>query len=228
MSSGKMEVIFAKYRPEYFGIIGTTLIGIGCLVAALGFPGYSLLNHFISELGAIFESPLQLAFNIALIVGAPLIVIFILGTRMILTSRVAGVGRVVGLITGIGGTLVGVFPMDAFLVGHVISAMTFFVGGALTIGLLSVAILQQKEVALSKWMSFGGVIVAACFVAFIGTMLYSSQGMTLLMNFQQTMPVPRPIFWDIAFLEWLPLIGILAWLFFAAVIFLRRKNPPNK
>ena len=133
-----------------------------------------------------------------------------------------------GVITGIGGTLVGVFPMDTFLVGHVVSAMIFFVGGFFTITFLSVAILQQKEVILSKWLSLGGAIVAICFVAFLAGLFISPQGMTLLINFQHIMPATRPIFWDIAFLEWFPLIGILAWLFLAALTSLRYKNSTNR
>jgi hypothetical membrane protein len=221
----KLDPFFAKRRFEYFGIIGCAIIAITCIVTAIGFTGltdepYSMLNHFISELGMTNESQLAWVFNIGLLVGAPILGIFILGTRVVIPSRVGGIGRVVGIVTAVGGTLVGVFPAnlggEAGLMGHIISAMIFFVGGCVTVGIFSLAIVFQKERRASKWLSAVGAGVVLSFVIF----LIAGGGSTSLINIAELMTMmsqPREDFMLLAFLEWLPLLGILAWMFLTAL-----------
>lgn len=52
----------------YFGLAGAALVAACSLAAALAYAGpdgepYSLLNHFISELGEVGVSPLAWLFN---------------------------------------------------------------------------------------------------------------------------------------------------------------------
>jgi hypothetical membrane protein len=215
-----------KLRFEYLGIAGTALIAICCLITAIGFKGYldegySILNHFISELGMHTESPLAWVFNAGLLVGSPLILIFLLSSYQHLPSKLSWVARVLGIATGVGGFFVGVFPADVNLGAHTVSAMIFFFGGAVTVAIFSIDIFLQKEQKLGRWLCVAGAIVSACFVVFL-VVTFSGPRMTGMANLGASIASERPSpFWDLAFLEWLPLIGILAWIFLLAVEFLR-------
>jgi hypothetical membrane protein len=212
------------FHHDAFGISGCVIIGVCCLIAALGFTGYeyegySLLNHMISELGMASQSPLAWVFNVGLMAGTPLIIIFIASTRATLPSRLADIARVIGIVAGIGGFFVGVFPADGIILAHGISALIFFFGGASTVAFFSIAIAVQKEVRMGKWLCIVGVVVFTCFAAFLfdAFVLKSGPSFHDVGSFETFASLRPPIFWPSAFLEWLPLIGVLAWLTFAAV-----------
>ncbi len=214
----KLDAFFVKYRPEYFGIIGCLIIGVGCIIAAAGFAGYqgepySLLNHFISELGSS-ESATKWAFNYGLMVGAPAILIFLVGTRILLHSRIADLGRIMGIVTGIGGFLVGVFPGDVDPVAHAYSGQMFFFGGTAAVGILSIAIARQTKVVLDKWLAIIGLVVVASFSIYLGYIFTNSLAVVAETS---ALAESRPAIMPSAYLEWLPLIGVLAWLFLSAL-----------
>jgi len=207
------------------------MIGACCIISALGFTGfahegYSLLNHMISELGMKTESPLAWVFNMGLIIGSPLALLFIVQTRTVIPSRIGNIGRVIGIAAGIGGFFVGIFPADIDLPAHDIAAMTFFFGGAVTVIVFSVAIARQQNIRLGKWLCIFGIGVAACFTAFLIDAFFFSTGPNLndASSFSQLAPLRPPVFWADAFLEWLPLIGVLAWLLLAALDSLKRNR----
>lgn len=224
----KLDSFFAKYHYEYFGIIGVAIIAIASIVTAMGYTGlmgepYSILNHFISELGFVKSSRLAWVFNSGLIVGSPIIGIFLVGTRVTLPSRMGGLGRLVGIGTAVGGALVGVFPADVNIWGHIVAAMTFFVGGCVTVGILSIAILRQKEIRVSKWLSVLGAAVMLSFALFLAIGFRAPAGeesdFTQIMLMMAT---TRPEFMLAAFLEWIPLLGVLAWICLTALDSLKR------
>jgi hypothetical membrane protein len=163
----KIDAFLTKYKFEYFGIAGSVITAAGIIITALGFAGYSVLNHFISELGMQSESPWAVVFNIGLIAGGLLFLVFLLGTQTVLDSRLAKWSRVAGYITAIGTSFVGIFPADVFIWGHIVAAQMFFIGGLFTVLGFSVAILRQKEPKIGKWMSVAGAVVVVIFVVFV-------------------------------------------------------------
>jgi len=213
-----------KVPFEAIGIAGCAIIGVSCLITAIGFTGYahegySMLNHMISELGMPSESPLAWVFNIGLMAGSVLMMVFIWGTRVTLPSRAGSLARVLCIMSGIGGFLVGVFPADGNILAHGLSAMVFFFGGAVTVAIFSIAIARQQDVRVGKWLSIAGIGVAACFAAFLIDMFVFTPKFKLTdIDSLEMLATLRPAgFWSMAFLEWLPLIGVLAWLSLAAV-----------
>ncbi|MRS02563.1 hypothetical protein EG832_04965, partial [bacterium] len=75
----------------HFGWIGSLVILAGCLITALRYRGrsdekYSILNHFISELGEIGVSKLAMVFNIGMIIGGALFLPFIAGLGIVLDT----------------------------------------------------------------------------------------------------------------------------------------------
>ena len=160
-----------------------------------------------------------------LLIGTPAIVLFLVGTRTIIHSRLVTLGIILGIATGIGGFFVGIFPADVDLLGHSISAMTFFFGGAVTVFIFSLAIAKQKEIKLGKWLTIVGLADSACFVLFLVDVFGVGSGLSNVSSMSMGAALasyrPTPL-WAIPFLEWLPLIGMLAWLFLAAVDSLKR------
>jgi len=198
------------------------------LIAALGFTGYehegySFLNHQISELGMGSESPLAWVFNVGLLVSSPMLLVYILSTRAVLPSRIATIGRMIGIAADIGGFFVGIFPADVNPVAHNTSAIIFFIGGAVTVTILSVEIARQPEAKLGKWLCFIGFAVLACFAAYIVYVIaIPGPSLSTSTDFRALYALRPPVFWAVGFLEWLPLIGMLLWIFLAAIDTLRR------
>jgi hypothetical protein len=57
-----------------FGSVGAIITALGCLIAAIAYRGpedqlYSIMNYFISELGATNQSELAIAFNLGVFIG---------------------------------------------------------------------------------------------------------------------------------------------------------------
>ncbi len=220
-----------KLPFEAIGIAGCAIIGVGCLITAIGFTGYehegySMLNHMISELGMPSESPLAWVFNIGLMIGSIAIILFIWSTRVALPSRLGDLARLLGIASGIGGFFVVVFPADGIIAAHGFAAMTFFFGGAATVIIFSVAIARQHGARMGKWLCIVGIGVAACFSAFIIDMFVTSSGANFsdIDAIEALATIRPPVFWSMAFLEWLPLIGVLVWLVLAAIDSLVRNS----
>ena len=79
-----MIIKLLPHNYAYLRLAGATLVIFCSLVAALFYIGpdwepYSLLNHFISELGEVGVFPLAWLFNLGLIAGGLLLIPFSLG-----------------------------------------------------------------------------------------------------------------------------------------------------
>lgn len=199
-----------------FGIAGVAVTLAGFLVAAAGFQGlagegYSLLNHFVSELGVTSISQAGVAFNIGLIGGGACFLAFIWMARDVIRTRA---GVTLGIIAAVGCLLVGVFPAEpGLLLYHAVAAFTFFFGGMLAVLAFTIAIIKGKGVVLPKAFAIPGLVVVAIYVAFLVEVFGSmaAGGGSNLVSFEDFM-LDRPAFVASAFLEWLAVLGINAWL----------------
>lgn len=121
------------------GLVGVILGLIGVIVPSLVYRGtrgekYSFLNHYISELGETGVSRLAWLFNLALILSGICIVIAFVCLGLVLPGFWAKAGLVLGVITGVALSMVGVFPMNK-MEYHGKAAIAYFRGG-LTTGLV--------------------------------------------------------------------------------------------
>ncbi len=218
----KLDAFYTKCHYEYFGFAGVAILGICTYIAIVTFTGnrsepYSIFNHYVSELGTI-TPPMGWVFNLGLIIGVPAVLIFMEGTRSILKSRIAHTGRIFGIMTGIGGFFVGVFPGNiATIVPHAIAAAVFFLGGGLAISLLSLALLKQADTRMSKIVGYAGLIVLGIFIAFPIIAVMTTGGVTSFEKIIAYVTSDRPIFAADAFFEWLTLLSVVAWTFLAAI-----------
>jgi hypothetical membrane protein len=201
------------------GIIGSATIALASLITAIAYSGsngeaYSPLNHWVSELGEMGVSQLALLFNFALIVGGALFVVFMVALAATRDGLLRYSYGAFGVVAGIGGLFVGVFPMNNLDL-HGIAALTFFNLGWLAVGLASIDFLRQPDRRFPRWLVIIGGLTVAAFVAFLAVLL------PLLSGDGLAAPDVRPDVWIVPILEWAVLIGILAWVFATGWTWLR-------
>jgi hypothetical membrane protein len=196
------------------------------LIAGLAYQGraderYSLANHFISELGEIAHSELAWAFNIGLIIGGLLLTVSLLGLAVYIRGWFSYPFGLVGLVTGLSGTLVGFFPMDN-LIPHFRVAMTFFNFGMATTVMFSIYVVFFRQDKFAKWLAIPGGITAICFFALLfltDPILPDNAGLETLSEILTN----RPPVLETAIIEWAVGISVFAWIV-AVALFLRTKE----
>lgn len=194
------------------GLLGSSVIALGSLITAIVYSGskgepYSPLNHFVSELGEIGVSQLAMVFNIALRLGGAGFVVFMAGLAVTRTGRLRYLYGPTGVIAGIGGALVGVFPMND-LDKHALAALTFFVLGLVTVLLASIDFVRAPDPRFPRWLSWLGGATVVAFGIFLAILFGEAGGLAH--------PEERAAIWPLTIFEWLLIVGILAWVFLTA------------
>ncbi|MFN8418069.1 MAG: DUF998 domain-containing protein [Anaerolineae bacterium] len=203
------------------GFIGSISLALGSLITGLVYVGaqgerYSPINHWVSELGEIGVSQFAALFNISLFVGGLSFIVFMIGLALYLRSRWAYLFGLIGVISGIAGALVGVFPMNNIGI-HTSIALTFFNLGWIAVGLFSLYFWFKRDPALPRWLT---IIGAACVVSFVGFL-------AILGDVSQRprdalgVPIERLDFWWATIFEWLIIVTIILWVFAVALALYR-------
>ncbi|MBI5684401.1 MAG: DUF998 domain-containing protein [Verrucomicrobia bacterium] len=195
------------------GLLGVVIVITGCVVTALPFHGeqgenYSVLNHFISELGIVGVSKLAAVFNGSLTCAGLVIAVFMAGLGRHLQTALAQTASVAGVASGALCSVVGRIPMND-LVPHLWAAFAFFSCGLLTVGLFCVEIARDKEERLPRWLAVAGLLAFVSFAAFLAYPLVTRQTPFEIVRISRT---ARPDIWAVAILEWLVLITVTAWI----------------
>jgi len=214
----KFEKLFDKIDIGIWGIIGSGIVLITMLITALGYLGrlsepFSILNHFISELGEYGISDIAIVFNLGLIIGGLAFLIFMVGLFQSMDNKIARVGGVLGIISAVACIGVGIFPMNIeTIIGHIITALSFFLCGTLTVVVYTISILVDEEQRIPKSFSIVGIAVAAAFIGFIasiGIYIFGMEDIDLIDLL--TVGFDRPEVWAVAILEWAAVLGIIGW-----------------
>lgn len=125
---------------------GATLVGIGTIqfivamgVVQVGYPGYSLLANYISDLGNTATSPWHDVFNVSIIVlGILAFVGIVLMWSAFPRSASRPPGLVLLLVASVAAILVGCFPENVNPTVHDLVSLMVFLPGGLGLALLSV------------------------------------------------------------------------------------------
>jgi hypothetical membrane protein len=198
------------------GLLGAVVMGIGSIATAVAYTGstgesYSPLNHYVSELGEPGVSRLAPIFNLGLEIGGVCFVLFIVGLAAARGGRLRFAYGLTGVVAGIGGALVGVFPMND-LRTHDLVALTFFLLGLVTVLLASIDFIGAGDARFPRWLSVVGGATVAAFAAFLVVLFGGAD--------RSATPLastgPRPGVSALTVLEWLLIIGILGWTFLTA------------
>lgn len=210
---------------KHFGWIGSLIILIGCLIAAIPYRGragekYSFLNHFISELGEIGVSNLAAFFNVGLVIGGILFIPFIIHLGITLGLWTGYVGMAAGVIASVASVFVGIFSMER-LAPHRVAAMTFFRMGLITIVAFTLAVFLQPSEArtISLGVNIIGIIAIASYSAFLFIVRQKTDKKgdeNYLLD--PTEKKQRPHFWRTPFLEWVLFFATIGWFFCVSLI----------
>jgi hypothetical membrane protein len=226
MVRAPVRAISIPVTARRLGLLGLASVGVivlGMVVTAFPYRGYdgeaySPLNHFVSELGEIAASRLAWVFNLGIVLGGAGLGAFLL----LLASRVSGRFRptlvVAGIVAGVSGALVGIFPMD-YVGTHRLVSETFFLSGWMVAGIFSWWLLAAPDAGLPRWLVLPGaavVVVSLTFIADYATYVGTDPAGRIL---------ERPAFWSIPFLEWASLLSLLGWFVCVSIVLLR--DPPG-
>jgi hypothetical membrane protein len=213
----------------YLAFSGTLLILIGVLISIFPFRDragerYSLLNHFISELGEKGISKAAWGFNTAMIISGWLYLPLMIMIGVKLASVPGWIGASFGVVACVAASLVGVFSMDR-LNRHRKAAMTFFHSGLWCILFFTLAIFSQpvggRRIPLG--LNIVGLLAIASFGSFLLT-VYSKPNNVSQPNYilDPNAPPERPKVWRTAILEWCIFFTIQAWFLMAALLSMTR------
>ena len=221
-----MKTLFYHFR--WFGIIGTAIITVASFVTSIFFRTavgyrYSLLNHFISELGWEGHSSLAWLFNASLIVTGLLFIFFIVGLGYFLRGAWSKISALCGIVTAVFCGLVGVFPMN-HLVQHTFVAMWFFRGGLATVLLFAIAFLVQPrdEIRFPKTASLVSIPAILAFGTFL--VLASAKVDPLSASTSLGTLAEPPPFRLLAVVEWCVFIFTILWFLGVALLIPYKKS----
>jgi len=209
---------FIQQYYAHFGWLGSLVILLGCLITALPYKGrlsekYSILNHFISELGEKGISKLAVVFNTGMILGGLLFLPFIAGLGLTLGTFWAIIGMAAGLLAALSSIFVGLFSMER-LTPHRVAAMTFFRSGLVTVIFFTVAVFAQPAAdrVIPLAVNIFGIIAIASYSAFlvIVSQKTNKKGEENYLLDPKEKKI-RPKFWRTAFLEWMLFFATIAW-----------------
>ena len=216
---------FLSTHYQHFGWMGSLVILLGSLLSGLVYSGkssekYSILNHYISELGEIGVAKRAWAFNTGMIVGGTLFLPFIAGLGLSLSSWTGWAGMAAGLLAAVSSVFVGIFSMER-MEPHRKAAMTFFRSGLVTILFFTIAVFLQPAAqrTIPLAVNIIGIAAIACYSAFLLIVdLKNAEKNEENQNLDPTEEKERPRFWRTPFLEWLVFFSTIAWFLCVSLI----------
>ena len=201
------------------GMAGIGTIVLAIMYAVLRYRGkrgerFSLLNHFVSELGDVEVSRGARVFNAGLLLGGLFTLPFNVGLGMAFASLFGWLGMAAGIVATLGVAAVGLFPMNN-LTPHLRAATTYFRAGLVMVFFFGLAILFQPAgrlvvPRLANLLSLLAFLAYGSFLSMPGWRKSSEKTDSPLDPEQ----VPeRPRVWMMAMLEWAVFFSTVAWLF---------------
>ena len=208
---------------RFFAFTGTLCILLGIVSAALRYRGrqgeaFSLLNHFISELGEVGVSRSARAFNLGLLLGGLFFIPFLIGLGIAFHELLAWLGAAAGVLTVLGVSAVGLFPMNNLHI-HATAAMVYFRGGLVMVLFFGLAILFQPPgitlvPKLLNLLSLAALIVYAAFLILMARDGHSGHPVDTL----EPLATPdRPEVDPLAIMEWAVFLVSILWVAVVAI-----------
>jgi len=201
------------------GYTGTGLIFLAVLFPVFLYRGkraerYSLLNHFISELGEVGISRAAWIFNAGLLLAGLVLLPYVVGLGIAFSSLLGWLGTVAGIIAVLGVAAVGVFPMNN-VKPHKTAAITYFRAGLVMVFFFGLAIFFQPagKAIFPHTANLLSLLAFLAYGAFLVWPLVSKKEQKPAETLDPEPESERPRIWALATLEWLVFFSTIAWLF---------------
>ncbi len=218
-----VSVFLANYLSA-LGIAGCAVIFLSALYAGLSYVGknrerYSVLNHYVSELGEVGVSKNAQSLNGGLILGGLILIPFIIELGLILGNIWAKLGILAGLWAAISCVCVGLFPMNN-LTPHLRAAISYFRAGLVTILLFSIGILVQPAgmEVVSKYTNIIGLFSLVSYASFLTLLGKEEAGSETSNQLDPEVKPERPRVWLSPLLEWVVFFSTILWFFNVAIL----------
>lgn len=202
-----------------FGLTASGIVVLAVVYSTLVYRGkrgerYSLLNHFISELGELGISKGAWAFNLGLILCGLFLLPYVVWLGIVFRSVLGWLGVGAGVIAGLGVAAVGVFPMNN-LKPHGRAAMTFFRGGLVMVIFFGLAILFQPagNIVVPKLANILSILAVAAYGSFLFLLTGPKKDKQDWESLDPEKKPDRSRFWILPFLEWMVFFATIFWLF---------------
>lgn len=209
-----MAFLISTRGFQLFGVVGSLIVVLGVLVAALIYHGkenepYSPLNHYISELGEVGVSRLACVFNISLILSGLFLIPACVSLGLMLPGVLAKIGMAAGIGFAIFLALVGIIPMNKSE-PHGIVAMTNIRGGLLMVLLFSLSIAFQSAPTpvLPRLFALGGLPAILSTAGFLTLARKAGKKEEDPLESEE---VARPKVLALPTVEWLIFLTIVLW-----------------
>jgi hypothetical protein len=207
---------------SWYGLVAWVILLAGIFSSIRGFSGmkkerYSLLNHFVSELGDPRFAKHKTRFAVALISSGILLVPFVVGLGLRFDSLMGNVLVGFGIFSAVSCILVGFVPEDKVKT-HFIVAGGFFIGIMLLMLLFAITLILQPMPAFPPW------VIGASFGAFALILTFLIHTVSLPKWELERTNEPwawddgRPKFWLNPFLEWCAFFAMFGWLFMVVIL----------
>ncbi|TFG00926.1 MAG: DUF998 domain-containing protein [Promethearchaeota archaeon] len=200
-----LDTFYQKINGCYFAFLGAGTSLLSIFIAYILFiqvdPSFTIFTHFISDLG---DGPngSNLVFNIGIIIGSFISIFFYIFLTKFLINHdgntlLSGLGLIFGIVSFIGGLLVGSFPSATAPLAHRVGALMSF-GGSFFISIFySLAELTTPN--FNKKVAVLGFLIAPFPIMFLLTYLFLH-----FPGINSTIPI---------FIEWLSYFTRMAWIF---------------
>lgn len=225
----RVQITVKKYSP-IFGILASLIMAIGLVIPQFNYinqegSGYSILNHFISELGWIGVSNYAYIFNTSLILSGVFYALFTYGITSYFHGFWGRITMFLGVATSICCSLVGLFPVQSnsfAITFHLIAASMFFSLGYFTfLAVIVMLIVNRNKVIPKKHLLF--YIITPLYIIPWLNMVYDFKLFKYL-NISEVKVINRPSVWVYPVIEWAIVILALINIIFISFYFLIRFN----
>lgn len=202
------------------GLLGASIISFGIMITSIYFIGcsyqnYSILNHFISELGQYHCSEKASLFNICLIIGTPFLIYYYLNILPESVKKIKNIFTIIIVLIGFSAICIGIFSMDK-IVMHIISAIIFFYLCFFASLAFNIYALFFDEKNIPKYFVISNILMSVSLLANIIEFQQLDQNMLEILK-------DRPNVLLVCVLEWLSL-GTMLLFFICSQVFFYKKS----
>tara|TARA_B110000305_G_C19271906_1_gene554892 strand:- start:172 stop:831 length:660 start_codon:yes stop_codon:yes gene_type:complete len=218
-----------KYRQDIItlavGLLGALIISFGIVVSNIYFIGcsdqnYSILNHFISELGQYQCSEKAFLFNICLIIGTPFLIYYYLKILPESVKKIKNIFTIIIVLIGVSAICIGMFSMDK-IVMHIISAIIFFYLCFFASLAFNIYALFFDKKNIPKYFVMSSILMSVSLLANIIEFQQLDQNMLETLK-------DRPNILLVCVLEWLSLATMLLFFICSQIFFYKKSIASQK